>query len=887
MSSIVLNLLCVISALNFLSIGKVFYTIRKKVQIIIPLRTLIPLRNVTYLEPANEANCGLVLKFDPIVPEQVWRKVEGYQQSCDYLNKTFCHNLLILDRQHIASGTTTSQANMASETPLPKGWTKKVVLRQSGASAGKTDTYFYSPEGKKFRSRTEIAKYCKDKGLKIDTDSFTFGGKVTSSAKKAAKETPRGRGRPPRAAAAKKEKEQKASGKLVVKMQFSTPKKRSKSSGSSSKEPAAKKARGRGRPPKAKQDVKVKFPMGPKAAQSPKKGAKSKTPAKKERKAPAVKKPAKPAKEKKAKPAAKKAARAPPKTKSPAKDPPTTAPKPLKKRKAPEETEAASPSKKAKKPEPEATAGSPAKPQTGESSQPTEADVVVLADDMSKQSPKVADKSEETYEPEIISISEGASGDDREMSPPREGMSPEEMMPSESEEDEDGGFVIIDVKDCEEEPEVVAEVPAAAQPSEPPRSGNIETLVFRPLNTPEKSQEAPTPPQQAAGPATAGPVQQENAAVITPPPEPAREASNSESRGSSESGSTTYLPEIIECQAPATGQAQTLLPPANTVGRLPLSRTQSWGSNIPEPSVSPLPRSISPLTDRSDNEPVSAFEPVFPQAPGAVTTTRVLGDRSGNIFERLAPPPADGSVSASAASEEYRRSAFQPVVPPSLGRQATNHCTIPPPTGGGSAFQPVLPSAPGATTNGEGAGARGREVAPVTNSDSREPEVSPYFSGDAGNLPPLKEKFAANKWTPPRSPFNLVQEHLFHDPWKLLVATIFLNRTTGEKAIPLMWEFFRRWPSPEVTRDADWKPICELLQPLGLYEKRAKTLIRFSDEFLTKDWAYPDELYGIGKYGNDSYRIFCVNEWRQVMPSDHKLNDYHNWLLENHKELGI
>lgn len=34
-------------------------------------------------------------------------------------------------------------------------------------------------------------------------------------------------------------------------------------------------------------------------------------------------------------------------------------------------------------------------------------------------------------------------------------------------------------------------------------------------------------------------------------------------------------------------------------------------------------------------------------------------------------------------------------------------------------------------------------------------------------------------WIPPRSPFNLVQEDLFHDPWKLLVATVFLNRTTG------------------------------------------------------------------------------------------------------------
>ena len=40
----------------------------------------------------------------------------------------------------------------------------------------------------------------------------------------------------------------------------------------------------------------------------------------------------------------------------------------------------------------------------------------------------------------------------------------------------------------------------------------------------------------------------------------------------------------------------------------------------------------------------------------------------------------------------------------------------------------------------------------------------------------------------------------------------------------------------------------------------------FSDEYLTKQWRYPIELHGIGKYGNDSYRIFCVNEWKQVRP---------------------
>ncbi|KAG2471031.1 MBD4 protein, partial [Polypterus senegalus] len=85
----------------------------------------------------------------------------------------------------------------------------------------------------------------------------------------------------------------------------------------------------------------------------------------------------------------------------------------------------------------------------------------------------------------------------------------------------------------------------------------------------------------------------------------------------------------------------------------------------------------------------------------------------------------------------------------------------------------------------------------------------------------------------------------------------------GKMAIPVLWQFLERYPSPEVARRADWKEIAELLKPLGLNELRAKTIVKFSDEYLAKNWKYPIELHGIGKYGNDSYRIFCVNEWKR------------------------
>uniref|UniRef100_A0A8C4QP54 Methyl-CpG-binding domain protein 4 n=1 Tax=Eptatretus burgeri TaxID=7764 RepID=A0A8C4QP54_EPTBU len=165
---------------------------------------------------------------------------------------------------------------------------------------------------------------------------------------------------------------------------------------------------------------------------------------------------------------------------------------------------------------------------------------------------------------------------------------------------------------------------------------------------------------------------------------------------------------------------------------------------------------------------------------------------------------------------------------------------------------------------------------------------SPYFSArtDTKEVPTLQFK-AQRKWTPPKSPFNLVQEILFHDPWKLLLAAIFLNKTSAKLAIPALWEFLERYPSAQCARQAERDTLAQLLRPIGLFELRANTIIRFSDEFVTKKWKYPIELHGIGKYGNDSYRIFCINEWKMVKPRDAKLNLYHTWLWNNHKRLGF
>jgi|SRR5579859_568381 len=64
---------------------------------------------------------------------------------------------------------------------------------------------------------------------------------------------------------------------------------------------------------------------------------------------------------------------------------------------------------------------------------------------------------------------------------------------------------------------------------------------------------------------------------------------------------------------------------------------------------------------------------------------------------------------------------------------------------------------------------------------------------ESGSIPPSLPHFA------PTSPdeFGLIQEKLRHDPWRMLVAVIFLNVTTAKLALPLLAQLLERWPTPD------------------------------------------------------------------------------------------
>jgi methyl-CpG-binding domain protein 4 len=133
-------------------------------------------------------------------------------------------------------------------------------------------------------------------------------------------------------------------------------------------------------------------------------------------------------------------------------------------------------------------------------------------------------------------------------------------------------------------------------------------------------------------------------------------------------------------------------------------------------------------------------------------------------------------------------------------------------------------------------------------------------------------------WIPPK--FGLIQEKYWPDGWKILVCCLCLNLTKRAQMEPVVEEMFKRWPTPRALAVAPDADLEALITPLGMQRKRTQTLKRMSTEYAAGGWNQAKQLHGIGKYGDDAYRIFILGDWRAVQPNDHALNDYHEHLVK-------
>lgn len=83
----------------------------------------------------------------------------------------------------------------------------------------------------------------------------------------------------------------------------------------------------------------------------------------------------------------------------------------------------------------------------------------------------------------------------------------------------------------------------------------------------------------------------------------------------------------------------------------------------------------------------------------------------------------------------------------------------------------------------------------------------------------------------------------------------------------------------------DEEEIEEVIRNLGLQKTRAKKMKRFSQEYLGEDWTHVTQLHGVGKYAADAYAIFCGGKPEEVIPHDHMLVPYWEFLC-NMREAG-
>ena len=217
------------------------------------------------------------------------------------------------------------------------------------------------------------------------------------------------------------------------------------------------------------------------------------------------------------------------------------------------------------------------------------------------------------------------------------------------------------------------------------------------------------------------------------------------------------------------------------------------------------------------------------------------------------------------------------------------------------------------------------------NKKSKHPTISPYFPSPHKPRP----HFLSTLPFPPLSAerFGLMQERLAHDPFRLLIATIFLNKTPGERAMPVFYKLMEQYPDPEALAKAEASDITKIIQKLGFQNQRARKIVAMSKAWVGKPPVkgkryrkvdYPvkgdgknvkvddvldnsdkrvaweiSHLPGIGAYGHDSWRMFCRDallgkardwngedaedqnfepEWKRVLPLDKELRAWMTWM---------
>ena len=120
---------------------------------------------------------------------------------------------------------------------------------------------------------------------------------------------------------------------------------------------------------------------------------------------------------------------------------------------------------------------------------------------------------------------------------------------------------------------------------------------------------------------------------------------------------------------------------------------------------------------------------------------------------------------------------------------------------------------------------------------------------------------------------DLMVQQQVDNTWQHFVGVICLNCTGRKQVKKVLPVLFSVAPTPVHFLNTSEKTVKRIIESLGMVNIRYNRLLQMSNDYLPWDGEDATMLYGVGKYGSDSYRLFYKNE----IPSnigDHELNRY-------------
>ena len=120
---------------------------------------------------------------------------------------------------------------------------------------------------------------------------------------------------------------------------------------------------------------------------------------------------------------------------------------------------------------------------------------------------------------------------------------------------------------------------------------------------------------------------------------------------------------------------------------------------------------------------------------------------------------------------------------------------------------------------------------------------------------------------------ELMVQQQVNNAWQHMVGVICLNQTHRKQVKRILPDFFKRWPTHTSILQDTREDVEKMIAPLGMRRVRSERIYRMSEQFESWNGEDATELYGIGKYGSDSYRLFYKNEIPENV-GDHELKRY-------------